>query len=190
MAQWVRGQWALGSQCLWPLMLTTITSITQLTSPQLSSHLKAAELVPTPVSPHSSGFLWTRLEVYSLVSCFSAYRGLSSVPPMLFQKPHCVGWGGQRGEWPNSLDTKVCHLTGPHDSSAGRHKEHSSSLGVLDLGLAWTPSLSEPPIASTIKARIPASSTHLLPDTKVTCFPNHPKTDCSPNTMMLLVSES
>lgn len=190
MAQWARGRWALGRQCLWPPMPTTITSITQLTSPRLSSRLEAAVQVPTPMPPYRSGFLRTRLEVYFLVSCFSACTGPSSVPPTLFQERHCTGWGGQGGGWSNSLDTKVCHLTDPHNSSAGRHKEHSSSLGVLDLGLVWTPSLSEPPIASTIKARSSAPSTHLLSDAKVTSFPSNPKTDCSPNTMMLLISES
>lgn len=74
----------------------TITSITQLTSPQLSSHLKAAVPVPTPMPPHRSGFLRTRLEVYSLVSCFSACGGPSSVPPTLCWS-HTV-LGGEGGE--------------------------------------------------------------------------------------------
>lgn len=141
--------------------------ITQLVSPQTSSHVKAA-VSKSPLTDASTQecFLPTLLGVYSLQPHFSSCREPSSAWPTLFQEPCCAGWGGQGGGQPGSLGTKVYLLhTGPHSSSTCWYKAHSSSLAVLG------------PWASLAK---PSRATPLAPlqapqrqDPPVPCYPPH-----------------
>lgn len=115
-------------------MPATVIPTSQLVSLQLSSHLKAA--VSNGHLTNASTQEWLSLNptgVYSLVPCFfSARREPSSVPPTLFQAPHC--WVGRArrevARWP--------WHKGSHHSSPCGHKAPSSSLGARELGLAWT----------------------------------------------------
>lgn len=135
-------------------------------------------MVLSPTPPHRSGFLSIHLEVYSLVPCFSARREPSSVPPTLFQEPHCRA---RRGVARQPWHKRVSPARSPPQLTSWA-QAHSSSLGVRDFGLPWTQSPQSPPAPSVSKARPPAPSVWLLPDAQVTS--QHL------STMTLLVSES
>lgn len=96
-AQQARGQWALGSQCLWP-PTPALIPIPHLISPQTSSHLKAA-VSKSPLANASTQerFLPTPLEVYCPEPRFSARREPSSVPPTLCGLHAAPGREGREG---------------------------------------------------------------------------------------------